>query len=367
MAQVHSVSDREAAKVVGDAIAICEIPAPTGREHDRARFVLKKLGAIGWSVMTDNVGNVIAQSSPEARRERTLMVAAHLDTVFKTVRSVTVSRDGHLLKAPGIGDNALGVAGLLYLARAFTRKSERRHLTLVATVGEEGLGNLRGATEAVHRLEPAEMIALEGGGLDSLTYSGPASVRARIAVTAPGGHSWEDRDKKSAISELLKVIASLEAAAPSVSDSFNVGRIDGGSGISALAEKAHADVEFRTLRNTQLSEALRVLEEIQVVVRTPLTLSVKILGVRPGGKTSQRHPLVLAARSARADAGLAIAKPSCTSTDANAAMAVGIPSICVGLADSSGAHTLAEQVDVTRLPLGLGALDLLVRSRIAVA
>jgi len=351
------------AKVVEEAVLICEIPSPTGHEKRRAEFVAEKFRDTGWLVDIDEVGNVIALPARETHGGRTIMVAAHLDTVFSSVRDISVVRDGNILKAPGIGDNSLGVAGLLYLAREFAQSPGTHALALVATVGEEGLGNLRGATQAVASLKPDEMIALEGGGAECLIYSGPASVRARISVITEGGHSWEDRGRENAISELLRAIAVLEAAAPAISDSFNIGLISGGSGISAIAAQAQADIEFRALEISLLDQALVLLEDLAQPDRSPPSLSVEILGVRPGGKTSQYHPLACAAREARRKAGLPLAKSSCVSTDANAGMAADVPSICVGLAGSKGAHTPAEQVDISKLSLSLDALSILTGMR----
>ena len=59
-----------------------------------------------------------------------------------------------------------------------------RPLAVVFTVGEEGLGNLRGALHACGELRPEMAIALEGHGLDDVCVDAVGSVRARLPCTA---------------------------------------------------------------------------------------------------------------------------------------------------------------------------------------
>ena len=64
---------------------------------------------------TDPVGNVVAHlpgsgdGAPPFADTRPLVVSAHLDTVFPAGTDTTVSREGGLLRAPGISDDARGL------------------------------------------------------------------------------------------------------------------------------------------------------------------------------------------------------------------------------------------------------------------
>ena len=104
--------------VIDEAIRICEIPAPTFRERDRARYVRDRFEAIGdWDVLQlDRLWNVVAirRGAPGATR---LMVAAHLDTVFPDEATPVVRGRGRLT-GRGIGDNAVGLSSLLGVATA---------------------------------------------------------------------------------------------------------------------------------------------------------------------------------------------------------------------------------------------------------
>jgi tripeptide aminopeptidase len=81
----------------------------------------------------------------------TVMLSAHLDTVFPEGTDVTVKRDstasgGARLSAPGIGDDCRGLATVLAVTRALRDASVQTAgmIYIVGTVGEEGPGNLRG-------------------------------------------------------------------------------------------------------------------------------------------------------------------------------------------------------------------------------
>lgn len=370
-------SRQEVVRCVEDAVAICEIPAPTGEEGPRAEWVADRLREAGLDSALDAVGSVVARApgtrgatdpsvvapAPAARDETgPIVVAAHLDTVFAGVSDIRVRRAGDMLHAPGIGDNSLGVAGLLFLARRLGSETSRgRPVVLAATVGEEGLGNLRGARGVVEALRPSELIALEGGGAHQLVTQGVGSARMALHATTAGGHSWQDRGRPSALHVLLALLT------PLVDDpgtaSFNVGELHGGAGINVLAAEADASVEFRDVDTARLDVAAHRLEEASAAVGAGAAVAVETLGRRPGGAVAEDHPLVRDAVAALEGAGAGTPGLVASSTDANAALGAGIPAVTVGLAQSAEVHTLDERVDVSGLSAGLSALARLVELR----
>jgi tripeptide aminopeptidase len=348
------------ARAIEEACAICAIPAPTGREQRRAAWVADRLREAGLAPQIDDAGSVIARIGPPGEP---IVVAAHLDTVFTEEDAIAVHRDGAVLRGPGIGDNSLGVAGLLHLARHATEHPPAaRPLVLAATTGEEGFGNLRGALHAVATLRPAEFVALEGGGAGELVVTGVGSARYAIRVTAPGGHSWRDRDEPSAVHVLVELLHGTLADPGTASR--NVGSLQGGAGINVLAPSAEATLEFRDVDTARLDTAA---EELRAAARAASTRGVAAeieeLGRRPGGAVDPGHPLVSDAVLAAMAAGLDRPHLAEASTDANAALGAGIPAVTVGLCHSRDAHTLQESVDVTPLGPSLAALTDLIDRR----
>ena len=103
---------------IEEAIRVAEIPAPTFKEQERARYVEQRFAEIGgWdSLDRDRKGNVVAIRRGDPKRGRVL-VAAHLDTVFPDDQ-VAIRRERGKLLGPGIGDNSLSVATILAVGQA---------------------------------------------------------------------------------------------------------------------------------------------------------------------------------------------------------------------------------------------------------
>src|SRR5207302_10120828 len=131
---------------------ICEVPAPTGSEQERAEFVASLWRERGYTPEIDPLGNVYIRRGHQEHRP-VLMLLAHTDTVFPRSTPISVTRDGDILRGPGIGDNSLSVAAMISALDVLDALGEETAVDLVAVadVGEEGLGNLRGARAAIER------------------------------------------------------------------------------------------------------------------------------------------------------------------------------------------------------------------------
>src|SRR6185369_14764541 len=125
------------------AVQIQQIPAPTFDEAARGKFVLEMFSHEGISdLQTDSVGNVFAHIQGNGSASP-LIVSAHLDTVFPAETDLAIRRKQGRIYGPGLGDNALGVAGLFGLLWSLREAqiSLPGDLWLVANTGEEGLGD----------------------------------------------------------------------------------------------------------------------------------------------------------------------------------------------------------------------------------
>jgi acetylornithine deacetylase/succinyl-diaminopimelate desuccinylase-like protein len=344
--------------VVADALEICAVAAPTFAEGRRAALVARKLAAAtGVAPATDAAGNVVARFGPADGPAA--IVAAHLDTVFAAETPLEPTRDGSRLRGPGIGDDSLAVAALVHLARRLAAGPPPAHpVVLAATVGEEGLGDLRGARAVLDAIACDAFVALEGHGLDAIQVSGIGSARLIATASGPGGHSWSDRGRPSAVHALVEGLqrALATATAQDPRAHVNVGVIRGGTSINTIAAGAEAEIDLRDADDAVLERRVAAVEDALAASG----LSVRRVGRRPAGATDPDHPLVAAARSARAAAGLRPAEEAASSTDANAAMGRGIPAVCVSLTHGAGAHTPDEFVDLAPLAGGLRAVELLV-------
>ncbi|WP_445152505.1 M20/M25/M40 family metallo-hydrolase [Baekduia sp. Peel2402] len=352
-----------ARETIEDAQRICAMEAPTGAEGPRGELVARLLAEAGApAVETDAVGNVIARfgeddaASPGARPP--VVFAAHLDTVFAAGTPIAFVRDGDRLAAPGIGDNSLGVAALLHLARHLAGHPPARPIWLVATVGEEGLGDLRGAKALIADHELAAFVAVEGTMAESLVVGAVGSLRYRVTVRGPGGHSWGDRGTPSAVHALVRMLDAALAVVPADRDdvAFNVGTIAGGTTVNAIAAQASAVLDLRCGDEAALQAIARDVRAAFAAADDGLSVDVEQVGHRPGGALPAGHPLLHCARRARERANLPAADEVASSTDANAAHGAGIPALTVGISTGGNVHRLDEYLDLPPIADGLRAL-----------
>jgi tripeptide aminopeptidase len=315
------------------------VPAPTGSEEARIAWLEQRLSGLAGSHVRDEAGNLVWRFGPAGSPE--LLLMAHVDTVFHGMETIDVVRDGNTLVGPGVGDNAAAVMCVIWTLSSL--ESVPPGVAVAFTVGEEGLGNLRGALHACRALRPAMAIALEGHGLDEVVTEHVGSTRARLSVRGPGGHSWADRGTPSAIHALLPIGAELAASGA------NVGRISGGGAVNAIAAEAELLVERRSVEQVELDEFAAGVQ--QLAVDEPLSLECEIVGRRPAGRVEPDHPLVRAIVEARRSLGLP-GRFDSGSTDANAAAAFDIPAVSIGCTRGSGMHTTHERIELEPLELG---------------
>ena len=344
---------------------VCEIPAPTGAEGSRADAVEAALLRLGLTPRRDRVGNVLAELFGRGATGPRTALVAHLDTVFGADVDVAVrTTDDGRWAAPGIGDNAASVAALLHLAGRAVRGEGPMHppLLLAFTVAEEGLGNLRGARALVED-EGAnlDLFLAVDGHLGSVVDAGVGSWRARAAFTAKGGHAWGDFPSPSAVHALGDAVHAItRVPLPDLPRStVNVGQVVGGRSVNAIAETAEATFEVRSEGDGVLNGLRAEVEKRvrSVARRHDVALALTSLGDRPAGKSDDGRWAALALSVLR-ERGLE-ARTGASSTDANAAMAAGIPALCVGVYRGGDAHRESEWADPGSLAEGLAALEAL--------
>jgi tripeptide aminopeptidase len=365
------------AAIVRVQVAVSEIAAPTGEEQRRAAWIARRFTSLGLSdIRSDAAGNVIGRRRG-VRAGPAVAVCAHLDTVFPRGTAVRVRQDGELLLGPGIGDNGRGLAAMLALAEEIdgVRLKTDRPIDFVATTGEEGTGDLRGAKAFFRsREDVAAAIALDGAGDERIVHRGLGSRRYRIVYRGPGGHSWAAfgvvnpvHAAGTAIAKLASIIVPREPRT-----TLSVGRVGGGIAVNAIADEAWLEVD---LRSTTVRMLDRYEREVRLAVRSaeleenarratgspPLSCAVELIGDRPCGDVPADHPLVVSAIDATRLIGRE-PELSTASTDANVPISLGVPAIAIGAGGRGGdAHTPGEWFDNTSGTIGLArALTIIV-------
>ncbi|WP_031458902.1 M20/M25/M40 family metallo-hydrolase [Chloroflexus sp. MS-G] len=349
------------------AIEIQQVPAPTFAERPRSVLVSQRMQALGLhDVEIDELGNVYGRR-PGITERPALLISAHLDTVFPADTDLSIRYEGERVYGPGIGDNSVGVAGLLRLAEIYQRCDlpTQGDIWFVANVGEEGLGDLRGMRAVVERLRTriGGVIVIEGCDFGSLHHQAIGVRRFRIEANGPGGHSWGNFGTPSAIHVLVRLAARLTELQVPVSPrtTFNIGMISGGTSVNTIAHHASMLLDLRSVSSAVLSdlvsEVYRLVEEA-TLDQPEVHVQIIKVGDRPSGAIPREHPLVQAAVAAYQMVGAQISFQQ-SSTDANIPLSLGIPAICVGLTDGGNAHRTDEYILPMNLGRGMQALLLL--------
>jgi len=334
-------------------IEISEIPAPPFEEGPRARRLADLLEEAGLGgVRLDEVGNVLGERHGTTDGPP-IVVSAHLDTVFPAGTDVGVLREGDLLRGPGISDDARGLAVLLALVRALEAGGVRTRAPLLfaATVGEEGIGDLRGVkhlfASSGSAAGAAGFLSLDGAGLERLVTRGLGSRRFRIVARGPGGHSWVDWGTPNPIHVLGGLVEHLTRRPLSRQPltTLTVARWGGGKSINAIPQEAWIELDVRSECEEELEEqhaAIAAAAAGRVGGAGDLTVEVEVIGHRPGGETPVDASLVQAAMAATRAHGYE-PRLACSSTDANIPMSLGVPAITMGCGGEAGqAHTTEE-------------------------
>jgi acetylornithine deacetylase/succinyl-diaminopimelate desuccinylase-like protein len=345
---------------IKQAIRIQQIPAPTFAEAQRAQYVAAQFAALGLThIHTDDEANVYGLLPGLQPHVPGILISAHTDTVFAAETDLTVRYEYDTIYGPGLGDNSMGVAGLLALAKYFkeTGRQPACNVWFVATSGEEGLGDLRGMRAAFSQLKSqiSSVINLEGLAFGHVYHAGIAVHRLHITAQAEGGHSWLHFGRASAIHGIMALGTQICRLVPPTAPrtTYNIGMIDGGQSINTIAASAGLWLDMRSEQSAALRKLVDQVYGLMHALETPeLRFRAEVVGDRPGGFLTEQHPLVQGALAA-----LELENVRATletgSTDANIPLAAGCPAVTIGITRGGNAHRLDEYIETKPVTAGL--------------
>jgi tripeptide aminopeptidase len=357
------------------------VAAPPFGEKARAEWLCARFRELGLDdVKLDGIGNAIGVRKSSSAAAHSILISAHIDTVFPADTSILPVLKGTRLEAPGACDNGAGVVCLLALAAALQHANIAPECDLIfaGNVGEEGEGNLRGTRFLYEESDFAASIAahlvIDGAGHEVAVTEALGSHRYQVTVRGPGGHSWANADLPNPIVVLSQAIARLSAIelGESPRTTMNVGTIEGGTATNVIPSHASARFDFRSTSPEQLIrlevDLHRAVEDVVLTAsegRRPgkksdaLSYTIERIGARPTGALLEDAPLYLLLRAV--DRHLSIrTEPRTASTDANIPLSLGVPALCMGAGGNGGGiHTPQEWYDSKDRDLGLRRVLLL--------
>ncbi len=369
--------DSRAAGIVEEWIRLVEIPAPSGKEQARAKYIRAEMEKIGLSdIRTDGMLNVSGVRKGTGGGP-TVVFAAHMDTVFPENADLKVKREGDILRAPGVGDDTSNLMATLEMFRALNSGGVKTggDLIFLASVQEE-----LGLLGAKHWLEnsgykPGMFVAVDGPAAE-VWYGALRISQFKFFYTSPGAHTMVSRGGHSPARAVAKAINALyEIPLPPVAEGFgtfklpvlNVGMLGGGTVVNAVPREAWFTVDLRSLDSaTQdrletavVSIASRTGEQEGVGFRTEHRMALDYSRALPQ-QVRKHHPLVQTSVAIvnrfRKPGTPEIFPVDAGSTDANIAVSMGIPAVSIGAVMTRMAHRLEENADASSIVPGIKSL-----------
>jgi tripeptide aminopeptidase len=356
VAGLARIEERED-EMVREQFRLTEIPAPPFKEEVRAAYYLTLMQDRGLvDAYIDSEGNAIGIRRGNGDGP-TLLIAAHLDTVFPEGVDTSIELRGGRYYAPGIGDDTRGLAAMLSIIETLNESDIQTHgdIMFAANVGEEGRGDLRGI-KAIFRDHPEidGFVSIDGVSMRRITTGGTGSRRFEFRFSGPGGHSFGAFGLASAIHAMGRTINKIaDFETPSFpKTTFTVGTVAGGTSVNSIA----ADAVFALDMRSNDREELALLEEraktaaLEAVAEEnarwdngEIGVEFVLIGDRPVGRTATQDSLVQAAALAFDTVGIELQELGISSTDSNVPMSLGIPAITIaGGGLGGGAHSPDE-------------------------
>ena len=370
-------------RIIAENIALSEVPAPPFKEAAKAKAFYELFSKLGLSDVTiDQEGNVTGIRKGKGNGPL-LAVASHLDTVFPEGTDVKVKRDGDILRGPGIGDNSRGLAVILGLVRALeaAKIETDSDILFVASVGEEGLGDLRGMkhlfVKGPWKDKIKTFIAMDGLGLSNVMTTALGSKRYKLTFTGPGGHSYRAFGLVNPMYAMGQFMVEFAKTQVPELTTYNIGVIGGGTSVNSIPSDGSMEVDIRSVSPPEVEKVSQRMETLaraavdaENMTRSTkagkIELKIELVGDRPAGSTvnpffGARLPGAAAApETAARNSRLAAwawqalitqgVKPvlDTSSTDANIAMNLGIPAITIASGSGDRMHALDEWMDVSK-------------------
>ena len=327
---------------------LVKIDSPSGEEGEISRHLTQKLSNLGFNVVKDNYGNLIASEEGSDP----LMLSAHMDTVEpgrninpKVLNDRIVS-DGTTILG---GDCKAGIAAIIEGVESVLEEGIPRRPIQIVLTREEEVGLVGALNLDYSQITAKKAVVFDGNGpVNTITGASPTYIRFDVKVKGIGAHAGVEPEKGlSAIKIATDMISDLPQGRLDEETTFNVGLIEGGTVRNAVPVQANFGGEFRSrssetldLLQLQIKNTVQKYQEKYKKSKIDYELETMFHMFKLDVTTN----VAVSVFNILDDMGLEpIIKPSGGGTDANIMLFNGIDCIVVGMATNK-MHTVDEYV-----------------------
>jgi tripeptide aminopeptidase len=373
---MQSVDERMAA-LIDEWIALIEIPAPSKKEHARAKYMQAEMEKLGLKdVRIDEKLNVSGVRKGTGGGP-TVVFAAHTDTVFPEGTDIKVKREATILRAPGAADDTGNLLATLEMFRALNRAGVQTKGDLIFLASSQEEIGLIGAKHWLENsgYKPDMFVAVDMPSTE-VWYGALRIDQFKFFYMSPGAHTLESRGMASPARAVAKAIEAVYAIQlPPIAEGFgsmklptvNVGMLGGGTVFNAIPREAWFTVDLRSLdsgtqdklQTALVSAVTRVAAQEGVGFRMERTIGIDYSKALPQTERLN-HALVqtaVATANAFRKPGTPEIRPKdAGSNDSNIAVSMGIPAVAIGATIGYMPHRLEEYVETFSIFPGIKSL-----------
>ncbi len=288
-------------RLLANLVMIAQIPAPTGAEGYRARFLLDRFAEAGLSdAAGDEAGNAVGRVNGR-RGNRTILLASHLDTIFPATHNHDVTVEADRVIGAGIGDNALGAA-IVSLMPTILHHLEielNSDLILLGSTGSLGHGNHSGIRFFLDHLPETVHcgICVEGIQLGRVNFFSIGTARADVVCAVrPMSEPSRSYGSESALVVLNHVINRiLGIAMPSRPYTrITMGRVRAGVAHDVEPDHAELGLEIISHSDKMIHQICGEIKDIalEMSARHAVNVTLNVFSTTKAGGIAFAHPMV---------------------------------------------------------------------------
>ncbi len=362
---LHSVREL----LLANAVMVGELPAPTNGEEERIRFLSNRFIEEGLqNISIDEAGNGMG-ILPGKKGKRNILVCAHADTVFNQKVDHAMSVDADCIVGPGIGDNSLGVAGIITLPEILRRLDIQfdDNLLLMGCTRSLGRGDLGGIRFFLenNKLPLRAGVSVEGIELGRLSFASVGMLRGEINVNVPSGFDWAKFGATGSVAVLTRAVQRITEIPMPMNPPTQIifGSISGGTSFGTRPTSANLRFEVRSEKAGMVAEIKEQIEDIieEISNSSETEISLSTIAQRQPGGLEYGHPMVKAMRKILDTLEV---KPHVEPSVGELSQLIekGIPSVTLGLTTGRNKNEFDESIDIRPIFGGLAQLLALLQS-----